>query len=140
MMTAPAPIPAYIRDLLDRPLLMTLATTLGDGSVQLTPVWCDYDGVYIYFNSEKDKLKHRILSKRPNVSLIIVDPENTARWLAVRGRVVEIADDADRAHIDGLTRRYMGVEKFGAPPEERRMRFKISPEHVAATEQYAPAR
>jgi PPOX class probable F420-dependent enzyme len=139
-MQAPAPIPDHIRDLLDRPLLMTLATTLGDGSIQLTPVWCNYDGAHIYFNSEKDKLKHRILRQRPGVSLIIVDPDNNARWLSVRGRVIDIADDVGRAHINALTQRYMGVEKFGAPPEEMRMRFKILPEHVTAAEMYAPKR
>ena len=138
-MSTPEPIPSTSLDLLQRPLLMTLATTLADGSVQLTPIWFNYDGGYIYFNSEKDRLKHRILRKRPQVSLIILDPDDRARWLAVRGRVIEIVDDVDRAHIDALMQRYMGVPKFGAPPEEQRVRFKIVPEHVTATEKYAPA-
>ena len=101
-MSTPEPIPSTSLDLLQRPLLMTLATTLADGSVQLTPIWFNYDGGYIYFNSEKDRLKHRILRKRPQVSLIILDPDDRARWLAVRGRVIEIVDDVDRAHIDAL--------------------------------------
>ncbi|NJM41026.1 MAG: hypothetical protein HC853_09750 [Anaerolineae bacterium] len=80
--------------------------------MQLTPVWFNYESGYIYFNSEKDRLKHRILRKRNRVSLIILDPNDRARWLAIRGRVVEMIDDADRAHIDALTQRYMGVPKF----------------------------
>ena len=135
----PEPIPSAFHDLLERPLLMVLATTLADGATQMTPVWFNYDGSYIYFNSEKDRLKHRILRKRPYVSLIILDPDNTARWLAVRGPVVEIKDDTDRAHINLLAKKYMGVETFGAPPEELRVRFKISPEHVTAASHYAPA-
>jgi PPOX class probable F420-dependent enzyme len=134
----PKPIPAHALDLLERPLLMTLATTLNDGSAQLTPVWFNFDGRYIYFNSEKGRLKHRIVVKRPYVSLNILDPDNRARWLAVRGPVIEIADDVDRAHINLLAKRYMGVEAFGAPPEELRIRFTICPEHITAVEQYAP--
>jgi PPOX class probable F420-dependent enzyme len=137
-MSQPEPIPTAFHDLLQRPLLMTLATTLADGAVQLTPVWFNYDGGYIYFNSEKDRLKHRILSKRAHVSLIILDPDDRARWLAIRGRVIEIAEDSDRAHINALTQRYMGVSQFGGPPEEQRVRFKISPEHVTAVERFAP--
>ncbi len=132
------PIPSAFHDLLERPLLMILATTLADGASQMTPVWFNYDGDFIYFNSEKNRLKHRILRKRPYVSLIILDPDNRARWLAVRGPVVEIRDDTDREHINLLTRRYMGVEAFGAPPEEQRVRFKIAPEHVTAASMYAP--
>jgi hypothetical protein len=49
-------------------------------------------------------------------------------------------EDTDRAHIDALAKRYMGAERFGAPPEEIRVRFKIRPDHVTAAEMYAPAR
>ena len=139
-MPTPQPIPEAFHELLSRPVLMSLATTLADGSIQLTPVWFNFDGTYISFNGEKDRLKHRILRKRPHVSLIILDPDNKARWLAVRGTVVEMTDDVNREHINGLTMKYMGVPQFGAPPEELRVRFKICPEHVTAAELYAPPR
>jgi PPOX class probable F420-dependent enzyme len=139
-MPTPQPIPEAFHALLARPLLMTLATTLADGSIQLSPVWFNFDGTYIYFNSEKDRLKHRIIRQRPNVSVLIMDPENAARWLSVRGTVVEIVDDTDRAHINALTLKYMGVPSFGAPPEELRMRFTICPKQVVTAERYAPAR
>src|SRR5215203_3450100 len=131
-MPTPQPIPEAFYELLARPVLMSLATTLADGTIQLTPVWFDFDGTYIYFNSEKDRLKHRILRHRPQVSLIILDPDNKARWLAVRGRVIEISDDVNREHANALNLKYMGVPRFGAPPDEQRMRFKICPEHVSA--------
>jgi PPOX class probable F420-dependent enzyme len=137
-MPTPQPIPEAFHELLYRPLLMSLATTLADGSIQLTPVWFNFDGTYIYFNCEKDRLKHRILRKRPNVSLNILDPDNKARWLAVRGIVVEMVDDVNREHINALTLKYMGVPQFSAPPEELRVRFKVCPEHVSAAELYAP--
>ena len=51
-----------------------------------------------------------------------------------------MTDDVNREHIDALTMKYMGVPHFGAPPEELRVRFKICPEHVVATQLYAPPR
>ena len=66
-MPTPHPIPEAFHELLARPLLMTLATTFADGTIQLTPVWFNFDGTYIYFNSEKDKLKHRILRQRRSI-------------------------------------------------------------------------
>ena len=140
MTPIPQPIPEAFHELLSKPALMTLAMTLADGSIQLTPVWFSFDSAYIYFNSEKDRLKHRILRVRPNVSALVVDPDNKARWISVRGRVVEMTDDVDRVHINALTMKYMGVPTFGAPPSELRVRFKICPEHVAAAELYAPPR
>ncbi|GAB4161529.1 MAG: hypothetical protein Fur005_19030 [Roseiflexaceae bacterium] len=137
-MPIPKAIPDAFHDLLNRPVLMSLATILSDGSVQLTPVWFNFDGTYIYFNCEKDKLKHRILRKRPQVSLIVLDPQNDARWISIRGTVIAMADDLNREHINALTLKYMGVAEFGAPPEEQRVRFTVCPEHVTAAEQYAP--
>ena len=63
-MPTPQPIPDAFHALLNRPALMTLATTLADGSIQLTPVWFNFDGAYIYFNCEKDRLKHRAIRRR----------------------------------------------------------------------------
>lgn len=37
-----------------------------------------------YFNCKKDDLKDRIPHKRPQVSLIILDPDSSVRWLTVR--------------------------------------------------------
>ena len=137
-MSTPIQIPDHARDLVDRPLLMTLATRLGDDSIQLTPIWFNFDEGCIFFNTEKGRLKDRIIRKRPRVSIIILDPDNRARWLAVRGTVIEITDDAGWAHINFLAKRYMGIEKFGGHPDEQRVRYKILPEHVTAAEMYAP--
>jgi hypothetical protein len=45
------------------------------------------------------------MQANPSVCLLVVDPENTARYLEIRGEVELIEDDAlDR--LDQLTRRY----------------------------------
>jgi PPOX class probable F420-dependent enzyme len=133
-----AVIPKSSIDLLERPPLMTPATALNDGSTQLTPVWFNYDGAYLYFNGEAGRLKDRVLRKRPGVSLIILDPDNRARWLAIRGAVIAIDDDIGHAHIRALCERYMRTSDIGTMAEERRMRYTIEPRHVTAVERFAP--
>ena len=46
-MPTPQPIPEAFHELLARPLLMTLATTFADGTIQLTPGWFTVDGTSI---------------------------------------------------------------------------------------------
>lgn len=71
------------------------------------------------------------MEARPAVAISILDPDNPYRYLAVRGRVVEITDAPDYAHIDKLAQRYKGVEHFTPnSPDEVRQIFKILPEHV----------
>lgn len=129
--TKPLPIPPSHQDLLDRPLIMLLATTLADGTPQVTPVWFNYDGGYIYFNTAQGRLKDKAIRDRPYVALSILDPENPYRHISIRGPVVEIAEEGGRAHADFLAHRYTGAEKYTfGPPDEVRIKFKIVPEHI----------
>ena len=128
----PQPIPESHRDLLERPLVMALATTLSDGTPQVTPIWFNFDDDYIYCNTARGRLKDRAIRERPYVALTIVDPDNVYRYLAVRGPVAEITEEGARDHIDFLARRYMGAEKYPGPADEVRVTYKIVPEHVQA--------
>lgn len=127
----PKPIPENVHDLLERPLIMALATTLSDGTPQVTPVWFNYADGYIYFNTAAGRLKDKAIRANPYVALTIIDPENDFHWLSVRGPVVEISEQAGREHINLLSKRYTGSETYTfGPPDEVRVRFKIAPEHV----------
>jgi len=52
-------IPDKYRDLLDRPILVLLATLMHDGSPQVQLVWCSFDGTHIRVNTEKSRQKYR---------------------------------------------------------------------------------
>jgi hypothetical protein len=45
------------------------------------------------------------LRENPRLSLLIVDPDNTARYIQIRGDA-ELATAAAREHLDALTRTY----------------------------------
>ncbi len=128
------PIPQHYRDLVDRALVAALATTLQDGTPQVTPIWFNYEDGYILINSARGRLKDRAIRQRPYVAMSIVDPDNPYRYLAIRGPVVEITENGARDHIDLLAYRYKGAKRYtSGNPNEVRVKYKIAPEHVFAS-------
>jgi len=129
----PQAIPEKYRDLFQKRAFASLATLMPDGSPQVTPVWCDFDGTHVIFNSAKGRQKDRNVRRDPRVSLAIVDPENPYRYLEIRGRVAEITEEGAAAYIDKLSKKYLGVDKYPyGQPGEVRVLYKIVPEHTTA--------
>src|SRR5215475_13230825 len=85
-------IPPKYTDLFQKRAFASLGTLMPDGRPQVTPVWVDYDGEHVLFNSAKGRQKDRNVRRDPRVSLAIVDPENPYRYLEIRGKVVEITE------------------------------------------------
>ncbi len=83
-------IPNEFRDLFEKKAFAHLATVMKDGSPQVTPVWCDYDGTHVRINSAKGRIKDKNMRRNRQVALSIQDPENPYRFIALRGQVVEI--------------------------------------------------
>ena len=81
-------IPDRYRDLLDRPIVVSLATFMSDGPPQVQPVWGSFDGTHILVNAEKSRQMYRNLSRRRAVTILAIDPDDDSRWLEVRGTVV----------------------------------------------------
>jgi PPOX class probable F420-dependent enzyme len=128
-----ATIPEKFRDLFKKRAFASLATTMPNGSPQVTPVWIDYDGKHVIFNSAKGRQKDRNVRREPRVALAIVDPENPYRFLEIRGRVVEITEKGADEHIDKMAKKYMGKDKYpGRAPGEVRVLYKIEPEHTTS--------
>lgn len=128
-------IPTEYRDLLDRPITVSLATLLGDGTPQVQPVWCSYDGKHILVNTEKGRQKYRNLSKRRSATVLAIDPQNDSRWLEVRGEVVEETEKGADAHIDQLAKLYLGLDKYPYhQPGDVRVMFRIAPRRVVTME------
>jgi PPOX class probable F420-dependent enzyme len=106
------------------------ATVMPNGTPQVTPVWVDYDGKHVIFNTAKGRVKERNLRKNPVVALVVSDPQNPYRYVQVRGRVELIEEGAD-AHIDKMAKTYMGVDKYPyRQPGEERIIVRITPEAV----------
>ena len=87
-----ATIPQQFQDLLTKKAFAHLGTIMPDGSPQVTPVWFDFDGNHVRVNSAKGRVKDKNMRRDGRVALAIMDPENPYRYLAVRGRVEEVAE------------------------------------------------
>jgi len=125
-------IPQQFRDLLTKKAFASLATVMADGSPQVTPVWFDYDGTHLRVNSAKGRVKDRNMRRNARVALSIMDPENPYRHLAIRGRVEEITETGADAHIDSLSKKYLGKDRYpNRRPGEVRVIYRIRPERVS---------
>lgn len=127
-----ASIPNNFKDLFNKKAFAHLGTAMPDGSPQVTPVWCDFDGTHIRINSAKGRLKDKNMRRNKRVALAIMDPDNPYRYLAVRGAVDEITEQGADAHIDSLAKKYLGQDKYPfRRPGEVRVIYKIRPDRVA---------
>jgi PPOX class probable F420-dependent enzyme len=98
-------LPASHLDLLTRPVCGVFTTLGPDGHPESSLVWVDHDGTCARINTTLERRKGRNLQADPRVSLLIVDPENTGRFLQVRGDV-ELVTAGAIEHLAALTRRY----------------------------------
>ena len=127
------PIPDEFLDLFQKKTFAHLATLMPNGTPHVTSVYVDYDGKHILINSARGRVKDKNMEERRDVAIQIPDPDNTDRYIAVRGRVVEITEDGADEHLDKLAQRYLEKDKY--PPSMRfegevRCIYKIEPKHV----------
>ena len=111
--------------------LVFLATSMADGSPQVTPVWGDFEDSYIRINTAEGRLKHKNILRDPRVAISVVDSKNPLDMTSIRGKVVEITPDYEYKHADFLTKQYMGKENYPFKrPGEKRIILKIEPEKI----------
>lgn len=133
----PSLIPDSHKDLFERPIIVSFGTLMPDGSIQITPVWCAYDGTHLIVNATAGRQKHRNVTERPQVTLMAFDPLNQFRYIEVRGVVEEITAEGGGENMNQLALQYTGKPKrYGieAPPREvdERLLYKIKPLKVNA--------
>jgi PPOX class probable F420-dependent enzyme len=129
-----AKIPNEYRDLLDRPILVSLATVQPDGQPQVHPVWADFDGTYVRLNTAAGRRKHLNMKERPQVTVLAIDPDNPFRWIEVRGTVAKVSEDGADDHIDKLAKDYLGVDVYpGHRTDETRIICYVDPTRVIAS-------
>jgi len=126
-------MPEKYHDLLtdEKRAFVYLATTMADGSPQVTPVWFNTDGTYILINSARGRVKDHNMRTRPRVALCIADPADPYRYLQLRGRVVEVTHESAEEHINTLSLKYTG-KPWQHQPGQKRMIYKILPEKTDA--------
>jgi len=122
---------AQKRFLDENPFVGTVTTLRPDGSPHSTIVWVDVEDGKVSFNTARGRAKPRYLEQDPRASLLVVDPEDPYRWVAVSGHA-ELTEQGADAQIDKLAKKYMGKDKYPwRKPEETRVKVLIEPEQVS---------
>ena len=132
-------IPNTHLDLFQKPVHGVLTTMMPDGIPQSSIVWVDYDGECILINTTLERQKGQNMRANPKVTVLVIDPKDSSRWVEVRGHVREMTPDCAEAHADKLTQRYCpGKQHFYRdiyPPEQKeketRVIVKIEPIRVS---------
>ena len=125
-------IPQAYRDLLEKAVVVHLATLMPDGSPHVSPVWFDYVGDRVRINSAAGRQKDRNMRRDPRVALSIDDPQRSGRELHMRGKVVSVTTDGALEHIDALARRYSGKAWIPVPGQQRVI-YEIQIEHASGS-------
>ena len=106
--------------------LVFIATIMKDGSPQLSPVWANYDNGHVFVNTAEGRIKHKNVLRDPRVAISVVDNNNPLDMTTIRGKVVDIIPDYEYEHINKLTKKYIGKDKYPfRQPGEKRIVFKI---------------
>jgi PPOX class probable F420-dependent enzyme len=124
------PFPEKFLDLFkpETKAFLYLATVNTKGAPQVTPVWFDHDGDHILINTNEGRVKDRNMKDRPDVSMIIQDPNDPYRYLGMRGKVVSHTTEGADEHINMLSLRYYG-RAWTYREGQKRIIFRIEPTH-----------
>jgi PPOX class probable F420-dependent enzyme len=120
------------RALITRPVLASLATLNPDGSPQITPLWVDLDGDDVVFNTARGRKKARNLELDSRVAVTVIDPDDQYNVVAFQGTVSGVTTDGADAHIDSLSKKYLGVDTYPMRREgEVRIRVTVRTDRIA---------
>ena len=132
-------IPTSHLDLLTRPICAVLTTMGVDGQPQSSLLWVDTDGECARVNTTLERQKGRNLLADPKVSLLVVDPDDSSRFIQIRGDAELVVERAEE-HLDDIASKYAGrpIRYFGDcipvrfAETEIPVLCRIRPTHVVA--------
>lgn len=116
-------IPADRRRLLELPLYGHLGTIRPDDTVQVTPMWFEFDGEHIRFTHTNRRQKYRNLQHNSAMALSILDPDVPSHYLEVAGHLAEVVPDPEGAFYVRLQNRY--GDPSTTPPADRANRVVL---------------
>jgi PPOX class probable F420-dependent enzyme len=104
--------PIY-RELMERPIPCILGLIGNDGRVNQTPMWFDYEADKVLVNVATHRKKVEWIRARPQLSMLLVNPDNAYHWLSIKSTVEReiLEDDPDEgaqvtAHVDKIWTKY----------------------------------
>ena len=133
--------PTY-KQLMDKPYACVMAVMGKDGRPNLTPMWFDYEGDKVLVNVAEHRKKTEWIRDNPEITIIIVNPEQMYHWVSMKVTVErEIhEDDPEEGHkaaeqVDRIWQKYIGQGDEYALRDpsinERRVLFECRVDKIA---------
>lgn len=119
-----------VREVLEGPHLAIVSTVGSKGTPYAQPTWFDIDGDTIRLNSVEGRTWPKRVRNNPEVSVCVVNSEETTEYVEVRGRIVEDSHEGADELIDELAHKYIGADYPNRFPGEQRIFFRVKPEKV----------
>ncbi len=127
----PIALPQPVRTLLADKAYGHVVTFTAKGQPRLTMVWMDVDGDEVLFNTAEDRKKTQDLRRDPRVIVSVQDRNNLQSYAVFHGKARTITEEGALAHIDKLTKRFIGIDKYPGPPTETRLIVRISVDRIS---------
>ncbi|MFI0983357.1 PPOX class F420-dependent oxidoreductase [Streptomyces sp. NPDC021093] len=96
-----------LKELLDGPVFINVATIQPDGSPQVSPVWVKRDGDDVLFSTTVGRRKEKNLSRDPRVTVLVQPADAPYTYAEIRGSV-EMTREGGQELIDELAVKYTG--------------------------------
>src|SRR3979490_521396 len=107
----PIKLPQSAKKLLQDKAYGHVVTFNAEGKAQLTMVWMDVDGDEVLFNTAEGRKKPQNLRRDPRIIVSVQDRNDPQAYAVFYGKA-RITEEGARAHIDKLTKRFLGVDKY----------------------------
>ncbi len=112
-------------DLLESPVLGQLATVDNHNRPQVNPVWFLWEGERLLLSIKPETAKYRNLQKNPALAMSILDPQDSFRYLELRGIVAEFELYTTLEFVNLLARKYTGAVFIGGKDGEERYKVTV---------------
>jgi PPOX class probable F420-dependent enzyme len=124
-------IDGRVRELLEAPNFVAVATLDKKGAPDVKVVWADLDDGHVVLNSAEGRTWPENVRRDPRVTVTVVNHENPYEYAQIRGRVVEDTHEGADESIDKLAKKYLDKDEYPfRQPGEQRVMFRIEPERV----------
>jgi PPOX class probable F420-dependent enzyme len=126
----PIALPDSVKKALEDKAYGHVVTFNEKGQPQVTMVWMDVDGNEACFNTADGRKKTQNLRRDPRIVVSIQNRADPQSYLVLHGTAT-ITDAGADAHIDKLTKRFLGMDKYPyRGPGEKRLIVRVKVDRV----------
>ncbi|MFH8366373.1 PPOX class F420-dependent oxidoreductase [Streptomyces sp. NPDC018031] len=125
-----------LKELLDSPVFVILATVQPDGSPQLSPVWTKRDGDDVLISTTMGRRKQRNMARDPRVTVLVQPADSPYTYAEIRGTAT-YGTEGGQELINELSHKYTGKDypdfNPAAAQDAERIVVRVTPRKVVGS-------